>query len=654
MAKKENFDTLYLSDQWKKYFKNYAQGVTVIEQLIHWISQVNLMTKNVNEWNDYLDNFVNTYDKRLEGTMREVLEEMIASGRFTEFLAEVLAHVDDVKAYTDQKISAFKDEVNKQLEDEKKLNDDKMAKLLNDFEIIKGELTKKVEDLINTTNALFGDEFKKVQDLLNSSFYKVNLTEMKGKDISSFIKTYPETTSFYLPQGIYYLDEELQLKEYQQIEGAGDNTIIKLRKNGMISLNFHTLIKDVKFTADSSMVWSDSRAVLKMKSSTLDQSSLNGIVYYKQKANITLLNITADKIFNKYDKSKFLLLYGKNENDTLSGFWNLHADNIIVDGFSYPLYMEVYNGWLNANSFVNWRIDNFEYGIYFKGTTISGNNDRMGGNKFDKWTIQPTDSKLEKIFYNENVNAFANTFTNIDIWDIMRYKIKPWQLGNVEVQEYTNNYTPASHYFNHQVFSNVLFADRIYPLGNSIDDDVTTTIHMEYFESEEAHMNIYVRGDVVTFIQTKFMSNTRFKIKRDDKGTYYLIVGTSSATGTLSILGSKNLARHPLYFLYDTDVNWNLHELTEIKRIDGEVITNNMVMMNGHAGQVLMSETGDIVTVDVRLNSTAMDNPIVCKLREPANGKISFGNELSISDGGYLNHTSSDEIRYTFSYIRKL
>lgn len=620
----------------------YDDSLSFMELLNKVVKYLNVMMKNLDNWNAFLQEFMEKYDSRMEKVLRMILEEMIANGRFEVFLSKALLQVDEVEKRLNIKL----DDTRKELEDYVKAQGDKIDK---DFITLKEDLLKQISSNL--------DEIKKFKDeagdLILNAGYKKNYSVYKDKDISDVLNGEVAGTTIFLPVGTYYIEKPVQLQPYVSIEGAGDSTKIIFRNTGMIDLNFSTTLENLYLTVDSTKQWGDEVSLIRMKSETLALDSKDGVVYYQQMANIRIRKINAYKPFKKWDNSKFMYLQGKSVNDSLSGFWDLVAEDVIVNGFSYSLMLDVTSGWLNANTFFNWRAINFEYAVYLKGSKNSSDDNRIGANKFDTWTIQPTDNRVEKIFYKTEDFKFSNDFVNIDIWDIMRYKLKPSQIGNCEIRSFTNNYTPKSHFYNHYVYSNVLFANRIYPLGTTEDTDVAATIHMTYFESDTANMEIIVRDKEVTFFMSRFMSKGRFKIVRDNDYTYYLVVGGSPATGTLSIHGSKNLIRQPLYFLYDTDISWPMIDLEETIFLKTEEVDSSFNAINGHTGMVTVKQQGSIVYVDMDIDSTNSDSTIVGKLPAPLS-PISFGNEVSISGQGYLNHTSSVKIRYMFSYIRQL
>lgn len=88
MVKK--FNHLNVPDQWNTYFTRYPQGFTILEALFDWIAQVDNMVDNINEWNEYLEEFVNTFDKKLGEKVREVLQEWFEDGTLAHLVNSVI------------------------------------------------------------------------------------------------------------------------------------------------------------------------------------------------------------------------------------------------------------------------------------------------------------------------------------------------------------------------------------------------------------------------------------------------------------------------------------------------------------------------------------------------------------------------------------
>lgn len=88
------FNHLNVPDQWQHYWTKYPEGYTIMEALISWVSQVDGMVDNVNDWNTYLEKFVEQFDTELQNTLIGVLNDWNDSG----FLAEL------INEYTNERI----------------------------------------------------------------------------------------------------------------------------------------------------------------------------------------------------------------------------------------------------------------------------------------------------------------------------------------------------------------------------------------------------------------------------------------------------------------------------------------------------------------------------------------------------------------------
>ena len=84
------FHPLEVPHQWQHYWSKYPEGYTILEALLNWVNQVNSMVDNVNDWNEYLDEFVLKFDKELEQTVIEVLKDWQESGFLDYVIDEAL------------------------------------------------------------------------------------------------------------------------------------------------------------------------------------------------------------------------------------------------------------------------------------------------------------------------------------------------------------------------------------------------------------------------------------------------------------------------------------------------------------------------------------------------------------------------------------
>ena len=88
MGKKFNY--LNVPSHWKHYWTKYPEGYTILEALLNWVAQVDKMVDNINDWNEYLDDFVMTFDKDLRDKVVSTLREWQESGFLDVIIDEAL------------------------------------------------------------------------------------------------------------------------------------------------------------------------------------------------------------------------------------------------------------------------------------------------------------------------------------------------------------------------------------------------------------------------------------------------------------------------------------------------------------------------------------------------------------------------------------
>lgn len=86
----KQFRHLDVPETWRQYWSKYPEGYTILESLINWVSQVNDMSDNINEWNNYLDDFVKTFDKNLQDTVYNTLKEWQDTGELEVIINEAI------------------------------------------------------------------------------------------------------------------------------------------------------------------------------------------------------------------------------------------------------------------------------------------------------------------------------------------------------------------------------------------------------------------------------------------------------------------------------------------------------------------------------------------------------------------------------------
>jgi hypothetical protein len=90
-----NFNNLEIPNTWKHYWSKYPEGYTILEALIGWVSEVNDLVTNVNDWNVRLDDFIATFDTDLQQTVTDILADWQASGLFDEIIKEAVLNLNN-------------------------------------------------------------------------------------------------------------------------------------------------------------------------------------------------------------------------------------------------------------------------------------------------------------------------------------------------------------------------------------------------------------------------------------------------------------------------------------------------------------------------------------------------------------------------------
>lgn len=85
-----SFNHLNLPETWQEYFSKYPNGLSLLEALIQWVSQVDDMVDVMNNWTNYLESFTQQFDAKLQSTVETTLQEWIASGFFQVIIDQVI------------------------------------------------------------------------------------------------------------------------------------------------------------------------------------------------------------------------------------------------------------------------------------------------------------------------------------------------------------------------------------------------------------------------------------------------------------------------------------------------------------------------------------------------------------------------------------
>ena len=96
------FNKLDVPHQWKDEFTKYPHGYTIFEALCKWVKQVDNMVDNINNWNTYLDNFVESFEFELQEEVQSTIERWQSEGLLDDIIGSVLTtELDNVKEAVD-------------------------------------------------------------------------------------------------------------------------------------------------------------------------------------------------------------------------------------------------------------------------------------------------------------------------------------------------------------------------------------------------------------------------------------------------------------------------------------------------------------------------------------------------------------------------
>lgn len=80
------FNHLTVPTYWEQFWTRYPEGYTLLEALLNWVGQVDKLTDNVNDWNDYLEEFTRQYDEDVQKKVDEILKQWKEDGTLDDIL----------------------------------------------------------------------------------------------------------------------------------------------------------------------------------------------------------------------------------------------------------------------------------------------------------------------------------------------------------------------------------------------------------------------------------------------------------------------------------------------------------------------------------------------------------------------------------------
>lgn len=311
------FSHLPVPQQWKESFTKYPHGLTIFEALCNWTKQVDSMVDNINNWNEYLEGFVKSFDINVREEVTLLLNDWKESGLLEAILSEGM----------ENEFTMFKDIVTVDIGN---INN-AISELLVETETIGVD--------INSINQELGVNSKKLSNIhidVTQPPWNVpnNGTDDATDTIQNVLDNAPIRSVIYLPRGKYKITKPLILQRELVIRGS------HVGENGGTVLEFDMIEKpddvygiELKSTAKNSTIEN-----LYLKNITTDYSGFYGIGNREEDNSITHLNVsdvwsvgfTVGFLFYKIYLSRFYRCYAVNN---FTGFQFMgFATSLIFEG----------------------------------------------------------------------------------------------------------------------------------------------------------------------------------------------------------------------------------------------------------------------------------------------------------------------------------
>ena len=178
------FNYIDIPHQWKDEFTKYPHGYTIFEALCKWTKQVDDMVDDVNDWNDYLDNFVENFDFEVKEEVQSTIERWQSEGLLDDIIGSVLnTELDNVKT----QLTELESDLNTELDS------------------VKTEFEQNTTDYLSLGKELdngVSDNYQKLLSVINDA-------EEQGKGL-------------YIPNGKYFISENIVVPPFKNIKIDGE------------------------------------------------------------------------------------------------------------------------------------------------------------------------------------------------------------------------------------------------------------------------------------------------------------------------------------------------------------------------------------------------------------------------------------------------
>lgn len=210
------FNRLEIPKQWQEYWTKYPHGYTIIEAITSWVNETNPIIDRMNYWEDYLQKYVEEFDKNLQGKVEATLSEWQASG-FLEVVinAALESRMDDLEGQFAEQTEEFVE-----LKNDITTLQTGLANVTADFNALSSDFISLGNDFQNLQDAvvLRGDLVGNVMDYGAAA-------DGTTDDSGAFNAAFAACRTVLIPAGEYKLNQTVTIPSNTTVIGEKGNNI---------------------------------------------------------------------------------------------------------------------------------------------------------------------------------------------------------------------------------------------------------------------------------------------------------------------------------------------------------------------------------------------------------------------------------------------
>ena len=357
----KKFTHLHIPETWKHYWTKYPEGYTILESLIDWVSKTNRMVNNLNELNNIMDEFIQTFDSKLQETVDKTLTDWKESGFLEDLFTNVLLP--------------------------------KLSKQVNTLAFhIDNFGAKTNENYDSTTNIQQAIDF---------------VASLGGGNVI-------------VGNGTYSFSSDIHIRKKVRLMGAGKGSTLTATANTMSRLILHEESSICNLNVHYPHEYNDTaillanRYLIPLDNATTPASGTENV-----RALIDNVYIRKPSHYGN-SKAIGMELYseGKVEKEVYSGYWGVNVFNSFIDGFHTAIYMHAdFYGWVNGCAFDLLTVDKCKH---FLITEKREGSLGIDYNHFTNCMVQ-TRQNTSDLIIEDGSRTFFDEFT---VWDARVNNVK--------------------------------------------------------------------------------------------------------------------------------------------------------------------------------------------------------------------------------------